>query len=218
MGEPAEGVRLPGNAIDPTGADIIAPAVAILDRLYLLPSKDELDKAGSIGALFTGPPQSVAVIEGGATALSKWWAAGLGVTVAAGWGSLATFWDSQGSASQRAIVLAMAIATAAIILAIGYIVGSDVRGRAAAAVAIIEARTKVAESVIGTAKGRDAGGTDLTIMTIEPRSVKYLSRPAADEDGWMAIALQSKPDGTERKFLIVKASVDAWAAAAELEF
>lgn len=64
-----EDVRLPGNAIDSNGSDVAGPAVAILRQLYLLPTSTELDKAGSASALFGGPPQSVAVIEAGATAL-----------------------------------------------------------------------------------------------------------------------------------------------------
>lgn len=213
-----EDVRLPGNAIDSNGSDVAGPAVAILRQLYLLPTSTELDKAGSASSLFGGPPQSVAVIEAGATALSKWWAAGLGASVLGGWGAFAAFWDEQGGASQRALILAAAIASAAVILAIGYIVGSDVRGRAAAAVATMEARTSVAETIMRLARGREEEGLAVTITPLQPRSVKYLKKPSADEDGWVAIAMQSKSDGSVRKFLLVKGAADEWAGSDEVQF
>ncbi len=75
-------IRIPGNAIDPEGADVAAPAAGVLRELHLLPTKEELAEAGKAAALLGGPPQSVAVIEAGATALSKWWAGGLGATLA----------------------------------------------------------------------------------------------------------------------------------------
>lgn len=211
-------VRLPGNAIDPQGADVAAPAVAVLRQLYLLPTEQELSEAGKVASLFGGPPQSVAVIEAGATALSKWWAAGLGTSLLAGWGTFAGFWDGQGGASQRAIILAAAIASAAVILAIGYIVASDVKGRAAAAVATIEARSSVAETVMRLAEGGGGEEAAVTITPLQPRSVKYLKKPGDQESGWVAIAMQSKADGSKRKFLLVKNNTDEWAVSDEVHF
>lgn len=220
-------VRLPGNAIDPQGADIVAPAVGVLQELHLLPTADDLKDAGKASAAFRGPPQSVAVIEANATALSKWWAAGLGAAVASGWASVANFWNDIGgdsgpvqtAISQRMFMLAVAIASAAAILAIGYILGSDVRGRAAGAAATIAARSNVAQTVLQVAKGRVIEEyAALTFMEIQPRAVKYLTRGGDDESGWVAIALQSKPDGSDRKYLVVKGNSDAWAATSELQF
>ena len=221
-------VRLPGNAIDPQGADVAATAAGVLRELYLLPTADELKKAGSLPSVVGGPSQSVAVIEANATALTKWWAAGLGTAIVTGWGSVVTFWNdiagknpdaAQRAMSQRVFILAIAIATAAAILAIGYILGSDVRGRAAAAASTITARSGVAQTVMHVARGREVeDNVAVTITEIQPRTVKYRTRGGDDESGWVAIALQSKPDGSDRKYLVVKRNSDAWAASAELEF
>ena len=211
-------VRVPGDAVDPKGNDVATPAADLLHRLQLLPTKAELEMAGGASAVLGGPPQSVAVIEAGATALSKWWAAGFGASAVAGWSAFIKFWDEKGGASQRMIILAAAIATAAVILSIGYIVGSDVRGRAAAAVATVQARSSVAETVMRLAQGREQEATAVTITSLQPRAVKYLKKPGDQEVGWVAIAFQSKPDGTGRKYLLVKGTSDEWAEPAEIEF
>lgn len=69
-------VRIPGKAISADG-DVLGPAKAFLQGLKLLGSDKEMDAAGNAAAAFTGPAQSVALIEAGATAASKWWATGL---------------------------------------------------------------------------------------------------------------------------------------------
>ncbi|MDQ4144908.1 MAG: hypothetical protein M3198_14445 [Actinomycetota bacterium] len=213
-------VKLPGNAIDPQGADIVGPVVAVLRELQVLPTEGDLATAGKPSAFFGGPPQSVAVIEAGATALSKWWAAGLGTAAIAGWAYVVNFWNDISGASQRTLMLAVAITSAALILSIGFIVGSDVRGRAAGTVATIEARSGIARTVMHLAQGRDEEETvsPPTITALQPRSVKYLTRSGDDESGWVAIALRAKADGTDRKYLIVKGNIDAWASPAELQF
>ena len=75
--------------------DIEAPTTALLRKLNLLGIKDELDAATGFASAFTGPPQSVALIESGATAASKWWAAGLGTSVVATWGAVAKWMGGQ---------------------------------------------------------------------------------------------------------------------------
>src|SRR4051794_15199134 len=155
----AAAVRLPGDAVAHDGQDVAAPAAAILERLNVLPPQKELDDAGGPGTAFGGPPQSVAVIEATATALSKWWAVGLGVSITAAWGSVVGFWNTQQPPTQRMVLLTASIATAALALAIGYIVGSDVRGRAAATVATVEARARIAEAVIRRAEGQPPAPT-----------------------------------------------------------
>lgn len=79
--------------------------------------------------------------------ISKCWATGLGAAAAAAWGSLARWWDSQTGqpATQRVALWAVAIVTAAAVLGIAYLLGSDVRGRAAASVATISARAELAQ-------------------------------------------------------------------------
>ncbi len=135
-----------------------------------------------------------------------------------GWGAFVAFWDGQTGASQRALILAAAIGTAAAILAIAYIVGSDVRGRAAAAVATIEARANVAETIVDKARGGDGLSSVVTITPLQPRSVKYLKKPGDEESGWAAIAMQSKADGSARQFLVVKGTTNEWAESNEVQF
>jgi hypothetical protein len=86
-------VRIPNKAVS-DGTDVRGPAEALLRGLYLLPRGDDLQKADGLGSVLHGPPQSVALIEAGATAAAKWWAAGLGASVLAAWGSLVTWWDA----------------------------------------------------------------------------------------------------------------------------
>ena len=141
-------IALPGDAVDSDGDDIAGPTKATLEALYLLPTAEDLNKAGGPTAALLGPPQSVAVIESTATAFSKWWTVFLAGTGAAVWGSIVTFWDKNGGSTQRVILWAVALVSAALVLAIGYIIGSDVRGRAAATVATIHARETVASEMI----------------------------------------------------------------------
>lgn len=145
-------VQLPGNAISPSADDIAAPARSLLVSLRLLGTDDDIEKAGQFGAIFIGPPQSVAVIEAGATALAKWWAVGLGAAAVTAWGSIATFWGEQPVDTHRVVLWIGAIVSAAALLAIGLIVSSDVRGRAAASVAAIEARTIIGRTTLELAK------------------------------------------------------------------
>src|SRR5205807_765660 len=70
-------VRFPGNAQFAAGEDVSAPLVQLLRDLHILATETDMEKAGSATSAFTGPPQSVAIIEAGATALGKWWTAAL---------------------------------------------------------------------------------------------------------------------------------------------
>lgn len=215
-----EEIRLPGNAFDAEKGDVLKPTVAVLRELHLLPSQEELNQAGKMSAVFGGPPQSVAVIEAGATAFAKWWAAGLGAAVAGVSGSIVAFWDKQGGDTQRMIVLAVGIAVAALILAIGYIVGSDTRGRAAAAVAVTEARVQVAETVLRVARGREPADEE-SAPTITPlpfrAMVTFRKEAAADEQGWTALAMKTKSGG-DLEYLLVKGAQRAWADADDVHF
>ena len=218
--EPTE-IRLPGNAIDHGKGDVAGPALDLLHTLNLCPSEGDLEKADGPGALLAGPPQSVAVIEAGATALSKWWATGLGGTVIGAWTAITTLWGDLDDELRSDVVLAAAIASAALILAIGVIISSDVRGRALATVATVEARSRIAETVIREAEGRP-GPLDEPTRTITPLPaglrVKFLRMRGDDEAGWMAIAVQTTVDGSEPKFLVVKGADQKWAESQEVEF
>jgi len=137
--------KIPGKAVGSDDSDLVAPAAELLRGLSLLP--EENATAGPMAAI-TGTPDSVAVIEAGATALSKGWAAGLGASVLGVWAGVKAWWPDQQPDLQVAVMWGASIATAALVAGLAYIVGSDVRGRAAASVATINARADVAEALI----------------------------------------------------------------------
>lgn len=213
--------KLPAKAVAPDGADLVAPAAGLLRGLSLLPEKDQ--KAGR-WATITGTPESVAVIEAGATALSKWWAAGLGAAVVALWASVRKWWPDQDPDLQAAVVWGAAIATAALVLGLAYIVGSDVRGRSAASVATINARADVAEALIREAaalslkqeakeKGEEPAAQ---VVAISPRlQMRWIRRKGADEEGWYASAFRVRGDKVD--FWLAKGSVQEWVPSTDVE-
>jgi hypothetical protein len=153
-------VQIPQNAVasGQDGKDIAKPSITLLEKLNLLPSGDDLKASDGIGAAFRGPTSSVSVMEAGATALSKWWAAGLGVSVVGLWSAVRVFWsnlDAQPQ-TQQVLLWGAAIASAAALLALAYILGSDVRGRSAAMVATIQARSAVATAMIEATRQSNA--------------------------------------------------------------
>jgi hypothetical protein len=212
-------VQVPDSAVG--GSDIQQPLTALLEGIGLLASSEDMKDAGRFAAVFTGPPQSVAVIEAGATALSKWWAAGLGASVVATWGAVVAWWGDQPISTRNVVLWAAALASSAAILAIGYIIASDVRGRAAASVATINGRANLADSMIRAAqlayapKPPSPNGHVIALPT--PLAVRYTSVRADDETGWVAIALRSDGED-ETNFLIVKDSRHAWVGPDDLEF
>jgi hypothetical protein len=213
-------VQLPGDAFDSNLKDVAGPAVEVLHQLNLLPSDADLAAAGSPPAALGGPAQSVALIEAGATAFSKWWAAGAGTALVGVWGGIVKFWNTNGNDTQRVVLWAAAIISAALVLAIGYIVSSDLRGRALAAVATINARCEIARAVIQIAKASTDGPKTPPLITSLPKpiAVTYVTRPAPEEEGWHAIAMQGDDDPANIKFLVVKGLDTAWAPAAEVSF
>jgi hypothetical protein len=212
--------QLPGDAFDPAGNDVAAPAVAILGALNLLPSEDDLKAAGGPVAALGGPPQSVVVIEAGATAFSKWWAGGAGVALVGVWTSIVGFWKQNGGDTQRVVLWVAAIVSAAIVLGIAYVIASDLSGRAAASVATISARRDVATAVVNVSRSGATAEPALGPITPlnPPVAVTFVTRPANEEGGWKAIAIQSYGDASKIKYLLVKGLETAWAPAAEVSF
>lgn len=213
--------RIPGHGVDPEGMDVASPVVATLAALNLLPTTDDLGKSGGAKAILFGPPDSVVVIEAGATALSKWWAAGLGVAATGVWAGVSRWWtDLKAVELQSTALWAAAIVSAAAVVAIGYIVASDVRGRAAASVATINAREAVAVAYINASL--EANGSaepeapDLVVALPGALSVRNTTESGNSEDGWLAIALRQH-SGTEQ-FLVVKHATSIWIDASKIEF
>ena len=147
--------EIPGSAVKAEAADISEPIALLLRGLSLLPNESDLEKAGKVTAAFTGPPDSVSVIEAGASAAAKWWS----VTIAGGGliagGTILKVWEGLGKTNgttntwnQAFALLALGLVFAAAGLGISYLLGFDVRGRAAASVATIEARRAVAVAML----------------------------------------------------------------------
>jgi hypothetical protein len=216
----APDVQIPSRAVSDEG-DLRQPVRALLEDLNLLGNREEDQEADGFHAAFAGPPQSVALIEAGATAASKWWAAGLGTTAVATWGSVAAWWGSQETAIKVAVVGGAAIVTAALAIAIGYLIASDVRGRAAAAVSLIEARANLATTMIRAAETVYKPAPAESAVKIVPLPgqlrVRNLGRPADDEKGWLAVAMEHHPDGTIN-YIVVKGSSEARVPASGLAF
>jgi hypothetical protein len=215
-------VQIPAKAVSATGEDILDPTAALLRGVNLLGTQAENEQADSFGATFKGPPASVALIEAGATAASKWWATGLAAGVALAWGRVAVWWNGQNGDTQRAVLWAAAIVTAAAVLGIAYLLGSDVRGRSAAAVATIEARARIAEAMVRTAQASaalpTATATSSTQLVTLPESlaVSHSAMPGANENGWRAIAVLT--DGKDIiKYLVIKGATHEWVDATGID-
>jgi hypothetical protein len=211
-------VQVPNNAVAP-GSDLLPPAQELLRGLYLLSDKPELERAGQIGSAFGGPPQSVALIEAGATSAAKWWSAGAGATIVATWGSVIAWWGDQETNIKSTVIWAAGIVTAALALAVGYLLGSDVRGRASAMTATIEARETVAIELVRAAvaafEPEEPQGT--TLVGLPALEVKLTTQPSGNEAGWRAVALERESDGT-LKYVVVKGSAEHRVRADELAF
>lgn len=219
MGANADSAQIPSKAVS-DDADVRQPVRALLEDLKLLGSPAEEDRATGVISAFVGPPQSVALIEAGATAAAKWWAAGLGATVLPIWGSVAA-WLPKQDVPVRVVVLGGALlVTAALILAIGYLIASDVRGRAAASVSMIEARAELAKEMLCAVQNvykPTPADPPAAIVALPSRvPVKNLGRPANDEEGWFAIAMQPHADGN--KYIVVKGSNEEALPASKLDF
>lgn len=85
-----EKVALPGKAPDAESGDVLGPAVLVLKALNLLPSEEQ----GGIRQAFGGPPESVSVLEAGATAASKWWSVAGAAALVPLWASVVGFWGN----------------------------------------------------------------------------------------------------------------------------
>jgi hypothetical protein len=151
-------VQFPGKPEDAEGTDLSHPITQLLQDTSLLGNPTDLQSAGGLGAVFTGPPQSVAIIEAGATALTKWWAAALGggATVTTIAVAVKGVWSSEPDAVRIAILGSAAFILVALILTIGLMVGNDVRGRAASAAVQVRSRADVVNAFLTLARTSSA--------------------------------------------------------------
>lgn len=211
--------RFPGASVETESEDLGLPTANLLRRLGMLPKENEV--AGPTAA-FTGPPDSVAVIETTALALTKWWTGGAGVALVAGWGTVKLWWPDQLPGIQTTAIWAAAIATAALVLGIAYIVGSDVRGRAAATVATLQARGQVAQAMIQeSARLYKPPATTLPpaqLVPVSPEKVVKWRNPddGSYEDNWRASAMRITDDAVQ--YHLTRGTVSKWAPSTEIDF
>lgn len=139
--------KLPRGAVGP-GTDLVGPLQTVLRQINVLPD-EKASASGASGLLST--PDSVAVIESGATALSKWWTALVGALggTAVIVGAVQRFWSNQTGGTRIALIASFAGFLAAAVLAIAIIVSADVRGRATGSVAEYNARSDVTVAFLG---------------------------------------------------------------------
>ena len=214
-------IRIPAKAVDAAGDDISPPLGALLLQLQLLATAADIEKAGGPAAAFSGPPQSVALIEAGATALSKWWSVTLAGTAAAAWAAVRGFWGTQPNSLHMVEVGAAAAVTVALVLAICSIIGADVSGRAQAMTATINSRAEVAATFVR--QSREAFSPEAIVESIAvtplptPLHVVFVTKASADEGGWRAIAFRSA-DADDLSFLVVKDRATEWAKSSDLSF
>jgi hypothetical protein len=141
-------VQVPGAAVNPQGDDIGEPAAALLHELALLGTETEYDNASK---LFSGsPPQSIAIIEAGVTRLTKVWAvlAAAGVSITAVWAAIGSFWAEENDSVRVATLAAAGVVLAVLVVALAWLITSDVKSRAGGAIAQIQARAAVTTSYL----------------------------------------------------------------------
>jgi hypothetical protein len=213
-------VQIPSQAVSLDGADLCPPVRGLLEGLDLLGKSTESGQAEGFVSAFTGPPQSVALIEAGATAATKWWAAGLGATVVGIWGSVAAWYGDQPERVQVVVLGGAALVTAALVLAIGHLIASDVRGRAVASVSVIQARAKVATSMVEAARDLYAPAEPAPPQTIPLPGrlrARNLDEHGDARKGWLVVAMERHADGTI-SYLLVKGSQQVALPATKVQF
>lgn len=212
--------NIAGNVIDVDGETLLPPTKALLQGLSLLPTDQDLKDSNGLAPAFKGPPDSVAIIEAGATAASKWWATAIGISASAISARIATLWDGlDGPWVQPFALLSISIVLGSAAIGISYLLASDVRGRAAAMVSIIEARRDVAIKMAELASAASKGRTPATgtVTSIGPLKAKNPGKSGAEaEAGWTAIAMRDTAAGIE--YLLVKNETSEWKPAEKVGF
>ncbi len=151
-------VRIPEGAYD-TGDDLSGPVVQLLTDIHVLASEADFKKAGTAQAALTGPPESVAIIEAGATAASKVGSIAIGALggLPAIVAVIEGIWGHESDPVRIAFVGGGALVLAAISIAIGIIISADVGGRAAGSAAEYHARALVASTFLRLSRRQAAG-------------------------------------------------------------
>lgn len=221
MGE----VQIPGLAIGRTAedTDLLAPTADLLRGLNLLPNDADIEKNKSKN-IFQTTPDSVAVIEAGATNAAKWWATSIAAGSTGITAGIVKVWNDIGKGNtwnQPVAIFAVGLVIAAGTIGIVSLLGSDIRGRAAAMVATIDARQHVACVFIQEAQ-RSHHDAETVATPAESIclpgivAVKNSKESGNAESGWKAIAARER-DG-KIDYLLVKGKQTAWIEAGDVDF
>jgi hypothetical protein len=183
--------QLPGPVLWPDTdtsdsiTDLAPPLRLLLINVGLSPTPADAKDSATAG---NDVPQSVAIIEAGATQISKASANQVkalgGLTGIAG--AVAAFWEKNHDI-RIIVVAAAAFVLAAALIAIAVIVSSDVRARANAAAAQYDARARVAEAYLQGAVS------------------SFIHPPAAAVNGQAAVKAAAKalPPGVDARTLAI---------------
>lgn len=134
---------------DKTDTDLGPPLTQLLVDLGIKGTTTDETSADDPLTAVKGTPVSVSIIEAGATAASKGWAAliaALGGATAV-WGAATDFWKSE-SGIQGTLVIAAAVVIAACTLGVALIMYGDVRARGQGAAAQYSARASIATAFL----------------------------------------------------------------------
>lgn len=134
-----------------TDNDLGPPLEQLLQDLGIKGTPEAVAKAQQRSTALTGGlPVSVSIIEAGATAASKGWAA---VVAALGggtaiWGAATDFWNGQTPGTRGTLAIAAAVVIAACALGVALIMFADVRARGHGAAAQYRARASIASEFL----------------------------------------------------------------------
>jgi len=211
-GETKQSTQIPAHAINPAvEGDPVVPVGSLLRSVNLLGPEGEED---GLAATLEGSSMGVAVIESTATALAKWWATGGSAALVAVWVWAARYWPNQDPVTKRTIILSVAIFSAAMVLALGHLLSSDVRGRAVASAATFRARADIVDCVVR------ASLPDATNRAIPLPQLFHVgwSKGGDTRRDWVLLAVEGNAETDGLRFLIQRDTRHEWVSATELSF
>lgn len=211
-GEKKQPTQIPADAIRPAvEGDLVVPVGSLLRNVNLLGKEAEED---GFASTLEGSSTPVAVIESTTTALAKWWATGGSAALVVVWVWAANYWPNQDPATKRTIILSVAIFSAALVLAVGHLLSSDVRGRAVASAATFRARADIVDSVIR------ASLTDATHRVIPLPQLSHVGwiKGGDTRHDWVLLAVEGNSESGGPRFLIQRDTRHEWVSATEISF
>jgi hypothetical protein len=189
---------------DTKDIDLGPPLKQLLQDLGIKGTTDDEATADKPKAALAGTPVSVSIIEAGATAASKGWAAliaALGGATAV-WGAASDLWKSE-SAIQGDLVIAAAVVLAACALGVALIMYGDVRARGQGAAAQYSARAAIATAFLRGAAAvkppAPPSGPSTAAPADQPPATKASTPPAKtpESDDFAEIRAELKATQTQ---------------------